>query len=104
MAEVVVTIPQGRRGPAGPPGRSVQTIVRTDGDGSPGTLDTYTITYSDATTSTFTVRNGTNGADGQDGQDGQDGTDATPAVLVLDDGEDVPENTPDGTLIFYREP
>lgn len=51
-----------QEGPQGPHGRSVVSIDRTTGDGSPGTVDTYTITYSDATTSTFTVTNGTNGA------------------------------------------
>ena len=52
-------------------GVSIVSIVRTDGDGSAGTVDTYTITYSNGTTSTFTVTNGANGANGQDGQDGK---------------------------------
>lgn len=39
-------------------GRGISTIVRTAGTGAVGTTDTYTITYSDNTTSTFTVTNG----------------------------------------------
>lgn len=45
----------------GPPGRSIVSIVRTSGTGAPGTTDTYTITYSDETTSTFYVYNGADG-------------------------------------------
>ena len=47
-------------------GRSIVGIVRTTGDGSPGTTDTYTITYDKGTplTQTFDVYNGTNGKDG----------------------------------------
>lgn len=39
-------------------GAAIDSIVRTDGDGSPGTYDTYTITMTDGRTSTFTVYNG----------------------------------------------
>ena len=42
-------------------GRGISTIERTSGDGSSGSLDTYTITYTDNTTSTFSVRNGIDG-------------------------------------------
>ncbi len=42
-------------------GRGISTIERTSGDGSAGSLDTYTITYTDNTTSTFSVRNGIDG-------------------------------------------
>lgn len=48
-------------GPQGPQGNSVETVVRTTGDGREGTTDTYTITYSDTSTSTFNVKNGTAG-------------------------------------------
>jgi len=59
--------PAGAVGPTGATGiagASVDTVVRTTGDGSAGTTDTYTITYSDATTSTFTVYNGADGVPG----------------------------------------
>ena len=55
-------------GPQGIAGASVSTVVRTTGDGSAGTTDVYTITYDDATTSTFMVYNGEDG--GKDGKDG----------------------------------
>ena len=42
-------------------GNGITSILRTSGDGSPGTTDTYTITYTDATTTTFTVYNGADG-------------------------------------------
>ncbi|WP_193665411.1 hypothetical protein [Nocardioides kribbensis] len=48
-------------GLAGAPGRGITSLARTSGTGAPGTTDTYTVTYNDATTSTFTVTNGTDG-------------------------------------------
>jgi hypothetical protein len=45
----------------GIPGRGVVSIVRTGGNGAPGTDDTYTITYTDGTISTYTVHNGADG-------------------------------------------
>lgn len=48
----------------GADGRGIVSIIRTDGDGAPGTTDIYTITYTDLTTSTFTVYNGKDGKDG----------------------------------------
>ena len=55
MAEQILSV-------AGEDGRGIVSIKRTSGSGAAGTTDTYTITYSDATTSTFTVYNGANGA------------------------------------------
>ena len=62
-------------------GVSIVSITRTDGDGTPGTVDTYTITYSNGTTSTFTVTNGANGVDGQDGKTLLTGTGAPNSAL-----------------------
>lgn len=50
----------------GPEGRGIDGIAWTsnsegDPQGTPGSTDTYTITYSDATTSTYIVSNGNNG-------------------------------------------
>lgn len=42
----------------GKDGRGIKSIVRTEGDGTPGTTDTYTITYTDNESDTFTVHNG----------------------------------------------
>lgn len=52
----------GNIGATGATGRGISTVVRTSGTGAPGTTDTYTITYSDATTSTFDVYNGADGS------------------------------------------
>lgn len=51
----------GATGAKGADGRGIVSITRTSGNGAAGTVDTYTITYSDATTSTFSVRNGADG-------------------------------------------
>ena len=55
------------QGPAGAAGRGIKSITRTSGNGAAGTVDTYTITYTDGTTSTFQVRNGADGSPGDDG-------------------------------------
>lgn len=52
---------QGKDGAAG---RGIKSIDRTAGSGAAGTTDTYTITYTDNTTSTLTVYNGKNGTNG----------------------------------------
>lgn len=54
MAEQILSV-------AGEDGRGIVSIKRTSGNGAAGTTDTYTITYSDATTSTFKVYNGKDG-------------------------------------------
>lgn len=51
----------GSTGATGATGRGITTVARTSGTGAAGTTDTYTITFSDSTTSTFTVYNGANG-------------------------------------------
>lgn len=55
---------------AGKEGRGIVSIVKT---ATSGLVDTYTITYTDNTTSTFNVTNGKDGINGQDGVDGADG-------------------------------
>lgn len=42
-------------------GRGITSITRTSGTGAAGTTDTYTIIFTDDTTTTFTVVNGANG-------------------------------------------
>lgn len=49
---------KGDPGENGKDGRGIVSIERTSGDGSPGSIDTYTITYTDNTTNTFTIKNG----------------------------------------------
>lgn len=48
-------------GENGDVGRGIASVQKT---GTAGLVDTYTITYTDSTTSTFTVTNGQNGTDG----------------------------------------
>ena len=53
---------KGAQGDQGDQGESIATVIRTGGDGSPGSTDTYTITLTDGTVAgTFTVYNGLNG-------------------------------------------
>ena len=51
-------------------GNGIKSIAKTS---TSGLVDTYTITFDDDTTETFTVTNGADGEDGRDGADGQDG-------------------------------
>ena len=74
----------------GPQGVGITSIDRTNGNGAAGTTDTYTITYSDETTSTFKVYNGKNGVDGKNGADG-----ITPEFISID------ANAGSGTGIPY---
>jgi hypothetical protein len=55
----------GLQGPAGPAGKSISSVVKTS---TVGLVDTYTITFNDSTTQTFTVTNGTDGVDGVNGR------------------------------------
>jgi hypothetical protein len=52
---------KGDTGADGVDGRGIVSVTRTSGTGAPGTTDTYTITYTDNTTSTFQVYNGADG-------------------------------------------
>jgi hypothetical protein len=64
---------QGIQGIQGETGNGISSIARTLGDGSPGTTDTYTITFTDASTTTFTVYNGDDGDQGIQGIQGETG-------------------------------
>ena len=71
----------GQNGVDGKDGVSVISISKTS---SNGLADTYTITYSDGATSTFTVTNGQNGEQGIQGEPGQDGH--TPTISIGQNG------------------
>ena len=58
------TGPQGPKGDTGAAGRGIKSIARTSGTGAAGTKDTYTITFTDNTKTTFQVYNGADGASG----------------------------------------
>ena len=72
------------KGAKGDDGVSIVSIELTS---SSGLVDTYTITYSDGTTSTFTVTNGEKGEQGEQGIQGQPGTNGhTPVVTIGSNG------------------
>ena len=69
--------------------RGISKIEKT---ATEGYTDTYTIYYSDKTTSTFTITNGKNGSNGKDGingKDGANGKDGTDYVLTDDDKSEI---------------
>ena len=55
----------------------ISTIAKTSSSGTNPVVDTYTITYADASTSTFTVTNGLKGDTGSQGVQGPAGADIT---------------------------
>lgn len=71
----------GEDGRDGEDGKGVVSIGKTS---SSGNVDTYTIAYSDGTTSTFTVTNGKDGAQGIQGEPGEDGH--TPIITIGENG------------------
>lgn len=73
LPKLTVTLPSGKDG------RGIVSVKRTAGTGAAGTNDTYTITYSDKTTSTFTVHNGADGSGGSGGS-GEQGATYYPSV------------------------
>ena len=64
----------GEDGKDGSDGKSV-TVVSVEKTSSEGLVDTYTITFSDGTTTTFTVTNGAKGETGAQGPQGIPGDD-----------------------------
>ena len=75
---------QGEQGPAGENGVDGISIVSIAKTGSNGLVDSYTITYSNGDTSTFTVTNGEQGEQGIQGNPGQDGH--SPIITISSDG------------------
>ena len=64
--------------------RSIVSIVRTSGDGSAGTTDTYTITYNYGDPDTFTVTHGSNGNTILTGEDAPDNSLGRPGDVYID--------------------
>ena len=92
---------QGPQGPQGEDGVSITSVEQTTTSSADGGSNVVTVTLSDGTKSTFTVKNGskgsqgdkgdkgdtgatgangTNGTNGKDGADGEDGATFTPSV------------------------
>ena len=57
----------------GEDGRGIIDIKKTSGTGTPGTDDIYTITFTDETSTTFPIHNGSDGTDGERGPKGEKG-------------------------------
>lgn len=98
------------RGPAGPAstipgpmGDTIVSITRTAGDGSSGSVDTYTVLLSDGSTTDFQVYNGTDGVDGATGPAGVDGIDAYP-IVAAEEGTVNPSSLPEGTFFVEYAP
>ena len=68
----------GKDGKDGQDGVGITSIEKTASEGG---VDTYTVYFSDGTSTTFEVTNGKDGQDGQDGQAGEDGQDVTVSAL-----------------------
>ena len=66
------------------PVKDVRSIVSIEKTETNGLIDTYTITYTDNTTSTFLVVNGANGEQGIQGLPGENGV--TPTISINDQG------------------
>lgn len=94
---------KGKDGVNGKNGVSVTSIEKT---GTEGEKDIYTITYSDGTTSTFTVTNGMdgeNGLDGKNGHDGKKGKDGKEGVTVIKIEKTSTEGSSDNYTITYSD-
>ena len=84
-------------GPQGVKGTGITSVVRTSGDGSEGTVDVYTITYDDTSTSTFEVRNGSAGTIDHIAKTGTVGTTDTYTVYA-----DAAKTQPLGSFEVYN--
>ena len=90
-ASVVITtnVLQGEQGSAGPQGEQgeagngVSSITKTSTE---GLVDTYTIIFTDGTTTTFTVTNGADGEQGIQGIQGEKGEDGHTPVITIQNG------------------
>lgn len=69
---------KGDTGPAGADGVGIQSVEQTTTSTEDGGTNVITVTKTDGTSSTFSVRNGSKGSTGPAGADGQDG--ATPTI------------------------
>ena len=75
--------PQGEQGEKGDDGNGISSIIKTSNE---GLVDTYTITFTDGKTTTFTVTNGTDGEQGIQGIQGVKGEDGHTPVITIQNG------------------
>lgn len=68
IAVLQAAIAVAARGEDGEDGRGIDSVVKVSGDGTPGSTDTYRMTFTDATTFSFSVKNGRDGLDGDGAQ------------------------------------
>lgn len=61
IVNLLFGLPRGEQGIQGEPGNSIESITRTSGTGAPGSTDTYTVTLTDGSSTTFQVYNGADG-------------------------------------------
>lgn len=84
---------KGEKGDKGDDGRGIVSIERTSGTGAAGTYDTYTISFTDGSTTTYQVYNGKDGAKGDKGDPGPNEISSETATeyngLLKGDGEKV---------------
>ena len=71
-------------GPKGDTGNGISSIVKTKTE---GLVDTYTITFTNGDTTTFTVTNGADGAQGIQGIQGEKGADGHTPVITIQNGK-----------------
>lgn len=74
---------QGDKGDKGDTGVGVQSVAQTTTSNADGGSNVVTVTLTDGTKSTFTVKNGSKGSSGTNGTNGKDGADGatfTPSV------------------------
>lgn len=69
---------KGSKGDKGADGRGITSITLKSGTHAAGTTDTYTITFTDGTTTDFEVTNGADGAPGAKGDKGDPGSKGDP--------------------------
>ena len=79
--------PPGADGPQGDPGVGIDRIELVNGNGAPGTTDTYRIFYTDSTTWDYYVYNGADGEDGSGSGDMLKSVYDTNDSGVVDDAE-----------------
>ncbi len=90
-ASVIITtnVLQGEQGPAGEqgsPGEKGDGIASISKTNTEGLVDTYTITYTNGETTTFTVTNGSAGEQGIQGIQGEKGEDGRTPVITIQNG------------------